>query len=111
MILPASAYDQRSRNSRGYTQGRFRGPHLVYAEAEYRFPITRCGGVLGGVFFVNATTTDNPLLGIDLFDVIRPGVGTGLRVMIDKASRMNLAVDVGWGHKSFGFYLNVTETF
>lgn len=111
MILPATAYDQRSRNSRGYTQGRFRGPDLIYAEAEYRFPISLCSGVLGGVLFVNATTTDNPLLNINLFDVIRPGVGTGLRVMIDKASRMNLAVDVAWGHKSFGFYLNVTETF
>ncbi len=111
MILPATAYDQRGRNSRGYTQGRYRGNNLVYGEAEYRFPITPCGGVLGGVFFVNATTTDNPLLGINLFDVVRPGVGTGLRVMIDKASRMNLAVDVGWGHRSFGFYLNVTETF
>ena len=111
MILPAITYDQRGRNGRGYTQGRFRGPNLVYGEAEYRFPITSCGGILGGVFFVNAITTDNPVLGIDLFDVIRPGVGTGLRVMIDKASRMNLAVDVGWGHKSFGFYLNVTETF
>ncbi|MGW8315503.1 MAG: BamA/TamA family outer membrane protein [Bacteroidales bacterium] len=111
MILPASAYDQRGRNSRGYTQGRFRGPNLVYAEAEYRFPVTPCGGILGGVLFINATSTDNPLLGINLFDVVRPGVGTGLRVMIDKASRMNLAVDVGWGYKSFGFYLNVTETF
>lgn len=111
MILPASAYDQRSRNSRGYTQGRFRGPHLLYAEAEYRFPISLCSDILGGVLFVNATTTDNPLLGIGLFDVVRPGAGMGLRVKIDKASRMNLTVDVGWGHKSFGFYLSATETF
>lgn len=111
MILPATAYDQRNRNSRGYTQGRFRGPRFVYGEAEYRFPISRCTGVLGGVVFVNATSTTNPWLKEDLFDTIRAGYGAGLRVMIDKASRMNLAVDVAWGHHSFGFYLNVTETF
>ena len=111
MILPATAYDQRNRNSRGYTQGRFRGPKFLYGEAEYRFPISRCTGVLGGVIFVNATTTTNPWLGENLFDTVKPGYGAGLRVMIDKASRMNLAVDVAWGSHSFGFYLNVTETF
>lgn len=111
MILPATAYDQRNRNSRGYTQGRFRGPRFLYGEAEYRFPISRCSGILGGVLFVNATTADNPVLEVDLFDSVRPAYGAGLRVMIDKASRMNLSVDLAWGHHSFGFYLNVTETF
>jgi outer membrane protein assembly factor BamA len=111
LILPATAYDQRNRNSRGYTQGRFRGPRFMYGEAEYRFPISRCSGILGGVIFVNATTTDNPVLDVDLFDSVRPAYGAGLRVMIDKASRMNLAIDVAWGHHSFGFYLNVTESF
>ncbi|MCK7538529.1 MAG: hypothetical protein MZV63_50005 [Marinilabiliales bacterium] len=28
----------------GYTQGRFRGANMVYGEAEYRFPISKCGG-------------------------------------------------------------------
>jgi outer membrane protein assembly factor BamA len=111
MILPATAYDQRNRNSRGYTQGRFRGPKFLYGEVEYRFPISRCTGILGGVIFLNATTTDNPVLDVDLFESVRPAYGAGLRVMIDKASRMNLAVDLAWGHHSFGFYLNVTESF
>ncbi|MDH4057157.1 MAG: hypothetical protein OEU76_00265 [Cyclobacteriaceae bacterium] len=35
MILPASAYDQRGRNTRGYTQDRFRGAEMIYGEAEY----------------------------------------------------------------------------
>ena len=60
MILPATAYDQRGRSARGYTQGRFRGDNLLYGEAEYRFPLSKPGGVLGGVLFVNATTADNP---------------------------------------------------
>jgi hypothetical protein len=111
MILPATGYDQRSRSARGYTQGRYRGSKYVYTEAEYRFPISRCGGVLSGVVFVNGTTTTNKIQELKLFQSIRAGYGFGLRVMVDKASRSNLAVDYGFGDKSSGFYLAVSETF
>jgi len=111
MILPATAYDQRGRAGRGYTQGRFRGANMVYGEAEYRFPISKCGGILGGVLFLNATTADNKALSLNLFESVKPGYGAGLRIMIDKRSRTNLAVDVGFGQKSFGFYLAASETF
>ncbi len=111
MILPATAYDQRSRSARGYTQGRFRGNNYVYTEAEYRFPISGCGGVLGGVVFVNGTTASSPIHELSLFESIKPGYGFGLRVMLDKQSRSNLAVDFGFGEKSSGFYLAVSETF
>jgi outer membrane protein assembly factor BamA len=111
MILPATAYDQRSRSARGYTQGRFRGNHLVYGEAEYRFPLSPCGGVWGGVLFVNATTANNPKQGLALFDSVKPAYGIGLRVMVDKKTRTNLALDVGFGDKSSGFYLVAAETF
>jgi hypothetical protein len=111
MILPATAYDQRGRSARGYTQGRFRGNHLIYGEAEYRFPISKCGGVLGGVLFVNATTANNPKQNLELFESVKPGYGVGLRVMVQKASRTNLAIDYGFGHQSSGFYLAVSETF
>ena len=59
LILPALSYDQRGRSGRGYTQGRFRGTNLVYSEAEYRFPISACGGIIGGVVFANLTTASN----------------------------------------------------
>ncbi|MEK6782439.1 MAG: BamA/TamA family outer membrane protein [Bacteroidota bacterium] len=111
MILPATAYDQRSRSTRGYTQGRYRGSQYVYSEAEYRFPISRCGGVLGGVVFVNGTTTSNQALDLKVFESIKAGYGFGLRVMLDKYSRTNLTVDYGFGEKSSGFYLAVSETF
>jgi outer membrane protein assembly factor BamA len=111
LILPATAYDQRGRAGRGYTQGRFRGSNFVYGETEYRFPISKCGGILGGVVFVNATTTDNIAKNLALFESVRAGYGAGLRIMADKRSRTNLAVDVGFGHKSFGFYLAASETF
>ena len=91
LILPATAYDQRSRSARGYTQGRFRGNNLVYGEAEYRFPISACGGIWGGVLFVNATTANNPKQSLDLFESVKPGYGVGLRIMVDKKTRTNLA--------------------
>lgn len=111
MILPATAYDQRSRSARGYTQGRFRGNNMVYGEAEYRFPISQCTGLLGGVLFVNATTASNPVQKLGLFESIKPGYGLGLRVMVDKKTRTNLAIDFGFGDKSSGFYLAASETF
>jgi len=111
LTLPATGYDQYGRSGRGYTQGRFRGANMVYGETEYRFPISRCGGILGGVLFVNATTADNAALSLKLFDSIKPGYGAGLRIMADKRARTNLAVDIGFGQKSFGFYLAASEVF
>lgn len=111
LILPATAYDQRGRSARGYTQGRFRGNEYVYGEAEYRFPISRCGGVLSGVVFMNATSANNPAQDLGLFESLKPGYGVGLRVMLDKKSRSNLALDWGFGERSSGFYLAVSETF
>jgi hypothetical protein len=109
--LPALGYDQRGRSGRGYTQGRYRGPDLVYGETEYRFPISQCGGILRGVLFLNAITADAPDKKVGLFDYIAPGYGAGLRIMVDKHSRTNLQVDFGFGKHSHGFYLNATEVF
>lgn len=111
LILPATAYDQRGRSARGYTQGRFRGNKYMYGEAEYRFPVSGCGGILSGVVFMNATTVNNPQQGLALFGSVKPGYGFGLRVMLDKRSRSNLALDWGFGERSSGFYLAVSETF
>src|SRR5205807_846912 len=48
--LPENRFDGRS--SRGYTEGRFRGDHLLYAETEYRGTLT-ANGLLGFVAFAN----------------------------------------------------------
>ena len=111
MTLSATSYDQRSRSGRGYVQGRFRGNHYTYGEAEYRFPISQCGGIWSGVAFLNATSANNPAQGLDLFKSIKPGYGVGLRIMLDKSTRTNLVLDYGFGKQSSGFYLAVSETF
>lgn len=117
LTLMASGEDQKARSGRGYIAGRFRGENMVYGEVEYRFPISQCSQVLGGVVFVNATTTSNLAreeIGQDpvhLFQYVMPSVGLGLRFMINKYTRLNLNLDFGIGIKSKGFYFSGTETF
>ncbi len=111
MTLMALAEDQKARSGRGYIQGRYRGEDYIYGEAEYRFPISQCSQILGGVVFVNATTASNRNNNVHLFQYVRPAIGFGLRIMLNKYIRTNLNIDFSIGFKSQGFYLSATETF
>jgi hemolysin activation/secretion protein len=104
-------YDQRGRSGRGYTQGRFRGTNMMYTEAEYRFPISPCGGLFGGVLFANITTASSQLKNEKLFTTYAPGYGFGLRMKVDKGSRTNLSVDFAFGKNSGGIYFGAAEVF
>lgn len=107
--LPATGSDGRS--ARGYGDGRYRGPRLVYGEIEYRGMLTR-NGLLGFVSFVNTTTVGDPATGKNLFDTYALGAGLGLRVLLNKHSRTNLCADYGWGKAgSRGLYLGIQEAF
>lgn len=110
--LPAVGWDQFGRSGRAYPQGRFRGQNVVYGEVEYRVPLQRNKETFGAVVFANGTTASNTDASINLFDYIDPGVGIGLRIMVDKKARTNIALDYGFGSNGAkGFYLNVNETF
>jgi outer membrane protein assembly factor BamA len=109
--LWATGFDQMNSSGRGYLQGRWRGENLMYGEAEYRFPISRCSQVLGGVLFVNATTASSKDQGVHLFDYIRPAGGFGLRIMVSKVNRTNILIDFTIGEKSKGIYFSAQEAF
>ena len=111
LTLPALGEDQRARSGRGYTNGRYRGDKIVYGEVEWRFPITQCSKILGGVVFVNAVTTSNPNTDVKLFQYIRPAVGFGFRVMVNKHFRTNINLDCAIGKDASGFYFSGQETF
>jgi hypothetical protein len=111
LTLPALGEDQRARSGRGYTNGRYRGEQMVYGEVEWRFPISPCSQILGGVLFVNATTASNTQRHIPLFGYIKPAIGVGLRVMVNKYFRTNINLDFAIGVKSKGFYFSGQETF
>lgn len=107
--LPSNGWDTYSNTGRGYIQGRFRGPDMVYGETELRFGITR-NGLLGGVIFVNATSVTNwPDV---KFTEAFPGQGVGLRVKFNKYSDVNVCIDYGIGIEgSRGFFFNLGEVF
>lgn len=107
--LPTTGGDVRS--GRGYSEGRYRGEHLMYGEAEYRGALTP-NGLLGFVAFVNASTIGSVESGAKLFETYAPAAGVGLRVLLNKRSRTNLTTDWGWGKAgSSGFYLGIQEAF
>ncbi len=109
--LPAVGWDQFGRSGRAYTQGRFRGQDVIYNEIEYRFPLQRDKETFGGVVFINGTTASNRE-NISLFDYYDIGYGAGLRVMIDKKSRVNLNLDYAFGkYGAQGFYIGLNEVF
>ncbi len=110
--LWAIGFDQMNSSGRGYLQGRWRGELLVYGEVEYRFPITRCSQLLGGVVFFNASTASSRDQDISLFKYIRPAAGVGLRIMVSKATRTNIAIDFTMGDdKTIGIYFSAQEVF
>jgi hypothetical protein len=118
LALPAITWDFGIRSGRGYIQGRFRGDAEVYAEAEWRFRLTR-SGMIGGVVFVNASTFSRPAVDVAgyqegreaLFTKVRPAGGAGLRFMMNREARNNVTLDVGVGQESVGIYFGAGEAF
>jgi hypothetical protein len=109
--LPSTSNDLFGRSARGYAEGRYRGPHQLYGEAEYRGALT-ANGLVGMVAFLNVTTLDGFQADERIFHDFAPGAGLGVRLMLDKRSRTNLCADYGIGRQgSAGFYLAIQEAF
>ena len=109
--LMSNGFDVMNSSGRGYAQGRWRGEDFVYGEVEYRFPISPCSRILGGVLFANLSTASNRDMDIPLFGYFKPGCGFGLRIMVGKADRTNILIDFGLGQLSQGLYLQAQEIF
>ena len=108
--LPGTAKDVSFRSGRGYTSQYFKGTKYNDTEAEFRFPITR-NKFLSGVAF-GSMQTANDEHGTKLFQIFQPGYGAGLRVLFNKATRTNLALDYAFGKfGNKGFFLNLNESF
>ncbi|WP_299500082.1 BamA/TamA family outer membrane protein [Mucilaginibacter sp.] len=108
--LPGTARDGSFRSGRGYTSQYFKGTQFNDTEAEFRFPILK-NKFLSGVTFANLQTA-NDEQGTKLFQVFQPGYGAGLRVLFNKATRTNLALDYAFGkYGNKGFFLNLNESF
>jgi hypothetical protein len=118
LALPSIGWDFGNRSGRGYVQGRFRGDAEVYAEAEWRFRITR-DGFLGGTVFANASSFARPAIDVagysegreHLFSTVRPAGGVGLRFMMNREARNAVTLDLAAGQDSFGVYFGAGEVF
>jgi outer membrane protein assembly factor BamA len=109
LLLPSTGWDEFSNTGRGYIQGRFRSPNMIDQEAEYRFAISR-NGLFGGVVFADAESFSDVQTG--KYEVISPGAGLGIRIMLNRFSRTNIALDYAWGTQgSSGFFVNLGEVF
>ncbi|HXB91332.1 MAG TPA: hypothetical protein VNU72_03550 [Puia sp.] len=108
--LPGTARDGTFRSGRGYTAQYFKGTKFNDTEAELRFPIL-ANRFISGVVFGNLQT-GNDDHGTKIFQVFQPGYGGGLRVLFNKTTRTNLALDYAFGtFGNKGFFLNLNETF
>lgn len=108
--LPGTARDGTFRSGRGYTSQYFKGTQFNDTEAEFRFPIL-ANKFISGVVFANLQT-GNDEMGTKIFEVFQPGYGGGLRVLFNKVTRTNLALDYAYGKfGNKGFFLNLNESF
>jgi len=108
--LPGTSRDGTFRSGRGYTAQYFKGTQFNDTEAEFRFPIL-ANKFISGVAFANLQTA-NDEQGVKLFQVFQPGYGAGLRVLFNKVTRTNLALDYAFGKfGNRGFFLNLNESF
>jgi hypothetical protein len=108
--LPGTARDGTFRSGRGYTTQYFKGTEFNDTEAEFRFPIL-ANKFISGVAF-GSLQSGNDEQGTKLFQVFQPGYGAGLRVLFNKATRTNLALDYAFGrYGNKGFFLNLNEAF
>jgi hypothetical protein len=108
--LPGPGRDGAFRSGRGYTTQYFKSTEYNDSEAEFRFPIL-ANKFISGVVFGNLQS-GNDEQGTKLFQVFQPGYGTGLRVLFNKVTRTNLALDYAFGKfGNKGFFLNLNEAF
>jgi hypothetical protein len=108
--LPGPGMDGTFRSGRGYTVQYFRSTLFNDTEGELRFPILK-NQFLSGVVFGDLMS-GNDAQSTKLFQQFQPGYGAGLRVLFNKATRTNLALDYAYGRfGNKGFFLNLNEAF
>jgi hypothetical protein len=106
--LPGTRLGDADWTGRGYIRGRYRGQHMLYGEAEYRFDITR-NGLWGGVVFVNGESFSEPAN--KGFRYVKPAAGFGVRLKFNKFSDSNLTSDLAFGKGSVVWFVGLNEAF
>ncbi|BDG05119.1 BamA/TamA family outer membrane protein [Anaeromyxobacter oryzae] len=111
LLLPAVGADPEHRSARGYVEGRFAAKDLAYLEAEYRIHLWQW---LGGAVAASLAAPSERGTGVPgpLFRRVHPAIAGGWRVLLDRASGANIALDAAWAPgQGPSFYVNANETF
>ena len=113
---------------RGYFRGTFQDRNLISFESEYRLPfwkddvdapISKFWKRMGMVFFVSGAQVYGDIESLDIGE-LNYAVGSGLRILFNKESRLNLRIDYafglspdsnGPGSRQTGLYFFLAEAF
>jgi len=97
-----------SNTMRGYYTGFYRYNNLYAWQVEYRAHVW---WRLGFTVWAGAALT--PLKWYTFFDnPVKPNLGVGLRIMLNRKDLLNVRVDQGFGNKKQnGFYLDIAEAY
>jgi hypothetical protein len=92
---------------RGYYEGRYTDKDLIAVQTELRQHLYKRFGM---VLFAGVGRVADSFSQFD-FSGLKPSLGGGLRVAIDKSEKLNARLDLGYGERSHGVYLNLAEAF
>ncbi len=92
---------------RGYYSGRFRNYDLVVIQTELRQHLF---GRFGFALFADMGQVEGALNEI-AYDGFKYTFGGGLRYLMSKRENLNIRIDAGFGDKTQGFYINISEAF
>ena len=92
---------------RGYTQGAFRGNHLLSLQGEYRWNFHRRWGAVG---FLSMATVFKAINEDDSGRLL-PGAGTGIRFRAFPETNFSVGIDAAVGVEDWGIYFQIGEAF
>jgi len=92
---------------RGYSFGRYWGPTMAAAQAEYRWQVGRRWilAAFGGVAEVADT------FGSFTYDGLLPAGGAGVRFVVEPKNGVTMRADYAWGKGESALYISVGEAF
>lgn len=92
---------------RGYARNRFRDNHFAGTQIEYRFPLFWRLGMVG---FAGVGDVFGPASLVS-WNNLKYSIGSGLRLIVDPAERLNIRLDFGYGREGAQWYFMVAESF
>lgn len=92
---------------RGYFEGRYRDKNYWMAQIEYRKELF---GRISGTLFLGVGDVGEKLSHFR-FKNLKYSIGGGVRFTIDKAEKINVRADIGFGKNTSGFYFGIEEAF